>query len=35
MKIVLEEYGEAILYLLLGGAFIGFFLYLFSFFTIC
>lgn len=35
MKMVMEEYGEAFLYLLLGGAFTGFFVYLFAFFTIC
>ncbi len=35
MKMVLEEYGEAILYGLLSGAFIGLFIYLFALFSIC
>lgn len=34
MKTILEAYGEAFLYLVLGGAFTGFFVYLFAFFTI-
>lgn len=34
MKLILEEYGEAALYFLLGGAFIGFFLKLLALFTI-
>lgn len=34
MKMILEEYGEAILYLVLGGFFLGFFLHLAGLFMI-